>query len=181
MCGRPPQVPDPEEATSRRAGFCITRFGACTAFTYVTVYMLAKSTRRLPTPKAPTASFLPLLLRLLPGGVNQFRDRLSSTVDQRLFMAHEKSGLVLPNVSRNRLTLAPFSVPEQPQKPAIKTFYSAPSYMSLPQEPYLHFPTQHATAGQAEVPVLLGQTSQADLRPADVCPVPHPAPRNQGL
>lgn len=57
---------------SRRVGFCITRFGACSAFTYVTAYMLAKSPRRPSTPKASAASLLPLLLRLLPGGANQF-------------------------------------------------------------------------------------------------------------
>jgi hypothetical protein len=38
-------------------GSCITRFGACSAFTHVTAYMLAKSPKRPSTPEAPTTSF----------------------------------------------------------------------------------------------------------------------------
>src|SRR5919108_3470772 len=57
---------------SRRVSSCITRFGACTAFTQVTAYKLAKSPKRPSTPEASAASLPPLLLRLLPGGANQF-------------------------------------------------------------------------------------------------------------
>ena len=46
--------------------------GACTAFKFVTAYRLAKSPKRPSTPEASAASFPPLLLRLLPGGANQF-------------------------------------------------------------------------------------------------------------
>src|SRR5260370_40538005 len=53
---------------SRRVGSCITRFGACTAFTIVTACKLAKSPMRPSTPEASAASLPPLLLRLLPGG-----------------------------------------------------------------------------------------------------------------
>lgn len=56
---------------SRRVSSCITRFGACTAFTLVTAYKLAKSPKRPSTPEASAASLPPLLLRLLPGGANQ--------------------------------------------------------------------------------------------------------------
>jgi hypothetical protein len=61
--------PSPE---NWRVGSCITRFEACSAFTLVMPGTLAKSPSRPSTSKAPTAS-LPLpLLRLLPGGANQF-------------------------------------------------------------------------------------------------------------
>jgi hypothetical protein len=57
----------------RRVGSCITGFGACTAFTLVTACKLAKSPKKRPsTPEASAASLPPLLLRLLPGGANQF-------------------------------------------------------------------------------------------------------------
>ena len=76
---------------SRRVGSCITRFGACTAFTFVTAYRLAKSPKRPSTPEASAASSPPLLLRLLPGGANQFPGGfLPPTEDQRLFTAHAK-------------------------------------------------------------------------------------------
>jgi len=57
---------------SRRVGSCITRFGACTAFTIITAYKLAKSPTWPSTSEASAASLPPLLLRLLPGGANQF-------------------------------------------------------------------------------------------------------------
>ena len=57
---------------SRRVGSCVTRFGACAAFTHITACMLAKSPARPSTPEASAASFLPPLLRLLPGGAIQF-------------------------------------------------------------------------------------------------------------
>ena len=78
---------------SRRVGSCITRFGACTAFTSVTACKLAKSPKRPSTPEAPAASLPPLLLRLLPGGANQFPGGVYPTVDQRLFTAHENREL----------------------------------------------------------------------------------------
>jgi hypothetical protein len=52
----------------------------------------AKSPKRPSTPEAPTASFPPPPLRLLPGGANPVsRAGLSPAVDQRLFTAHAKS------------------------------------------------------------------------------------------
>src|ERR1700693_4627717 len=78
---------------SRRVGSCITRFGACTAFTIVTASKLAKSPTRPSTPEASAASLPPLLLRLLPGGANQFPGGILPAVDQRLFTAHAKVGL----------------------------------------------------------------------------------------
>ena len=55
-----------------RVGSCISLFEACSAFTHVTACMLAKSPMRPSTPKASAVSLPPLLLRLLPGGANQF-------------------------------------------------------------------------------------------------------------
>ena len=55
-----------------RVGSCITLFEACSAFTPVTACMLAESPMRPSTPKASAASLPPPLLRLLPGGANQF-------------------------------------------------------------------------------------------------------------
>src|SRR5271157_1610786 len=81
---------------SRRVNSCIARFGACTAFTFVTAYKLAKSPKRPSTPEASAASLPPLLLRLLPGGANQFPGGILPAVDQRLFTAHAKVGLALP-------------------------------------------------------------------------------------
>ena len=57
---------------SRRVGSCVTRFGACAAFTHITACMLAKSPSRPSTSEASAASLLPPLLRLLPGGAIQF-------------------------------------------------------------------------------------------------------------
>src|SRR5919204_2867216 len=74
---------------SRRVSSCITRFGACTAFTLVTACKLAKSPKRPSTPEASAASLSPLLLRLLPGGANQFPGGTFPAVDQRLFTAHQ--------------------------------------------------------------------------------------------
>jgi hypothetical protein len=45
-----------------RVGTCITVFGACSAFTYVTACMLAKSPLRPSTPEASAVSLPPLLL-----------------------------------------------------------------------------------------------------------------------
>jgi hypothetical protein len=72
----------------RRVGPCIAFFEACSAFTHVTAYRLAKSPMRPSTPEASAASLPPLLLRLLPGGTNQFPGGTSPTVDQHLFTAH---------------------------------------------------------------------------------------------
>ena len=55
----------------RQVGSCIGRFGACSAFTYVTAGTFAKSPLR-PFPSKASAASSPLpLLRLLPGGANQ--------------------------------------------------------------------------------------------------------------
>ena len=56
----------------RWVGSCINLFEACSAFTHVTACTLAESPMRPSTPKASAASLPPLLLRLLPGGTNQF-------------------------------------------------------------------------------------------------------------
>jgi hypothetical protein len=56
----------------RRVGPCITLFEACSTFTHVTACMPAESPMRPSTPKASAASLPPVLLRLLPGGANQF-------------------------------------------------------------------------------------------------------------
>jgi hypothetical protein len=55
---------------TRWVGSCINRFEACLAFIHVTACMLAESPKRPFTPQAPTASFPPPPLRLLPGGAN---------------------------------------------------------------------------------------------------------------
>jgi hypothetical protein len=72
----------------RRVGSCIVGFEACSAFTHVTACMLAKSPMRPSTPKASAASLPPPLLRLLPGGANQFPGGFTPAVDHRLFTAH---------------------------------------------------------------------------------------------
>src|SRR2546426_3555892 len=51
---------------------CIISFVACSAFTRVTTYRLAKSPMRPSTPEAPAALLPPPPLRLLPGGAIQF-------------------------------------------------------------------------------------------------------------
>ena len=69
---------------SRRVGSCIAGFGACSAFTHVTACTLAKSPMRPSAPEASAVSLPPLLLRLLPGGANQFPGGYTPAVDQRL-------------------------------------------------------------------------------------------------
>jgi len=67
-------VPSPRLRPSpnlRRVGPCNALFEACSAFTHVTAYRLAKSPMRPSAPEASAASLPPLLLRLLPGGTNQ--------------------------------------------------------------------------------------------------------------
>src|ERR1019366_5282282 len=66
----------------------ITRFEACSAFTHVTACTLAESPKRPSTPKAPTTSLPPSLLRLLPGGANQFPGGLRSRCGPAPFTAH---------------------------------------------------------------------------------------------
>ena len=61
----------------RWVGPCIVVFEACSAFTHVTACMLAESPMRPSTPKASAASLPQLLLRLLPGGTNQFPGGIS--------------------------------------------------------------------------------------------------------
>ena len=61
----------------RRVGSCIVGFEACSAFTHVTACMLTESPMRPSTPKASAASLPPPLLRLLPGGTNQFPGGIS--------------------------------------------------------------------------------------------------------
>jgi hypothetical protein len=53
------------------------------------------------TPKASAASLPPLLLRLLPGGANQFPGGYTPAVDQRLFTAH--SGYTTDSATPNTL------------------------------------------------------------------------------
>src|ERR1017187_1713811 len=72
----------------RRVGTCVTRFEACSAFTHVTACTLAESPKRPSTPKAPTTSLPPSLLRLLPGGANQFPGGLRSRCGPAPFTAH---------------------------------------------------------------------------------------------
>jgi len=62
---------------SWRVGSCINVFEACSAFTHVTACMLAESPMRPSTPRASAASLPPPLLRLLPGGTNQFPGGIS--------------------------------------------------------------------------------------------------------
>src|SRR6266566_1953810 len=69
---------------SRRVGSCIAGFGACSAFTHVTACTLAKSPMRPSAPEASAVSLPPLLLRLLPGGANQFPGGYTPAVDRRL-------------------------------------------------------------------------------------------------
>ena len=71
-----------------RVGSCITVFGAGSAFTHVTAYMLAESPMRPSTPKASAASLPPPLLRLLPGGANQFPGGFNSRCGPPPFTAH---------------------------------------------------------------------------------------------
>ena len=71
-----------------RVGPCIVVFEACSAFTHVTACMLAESPMRPSTPKASAASLPPPLLRLLPGGANQFPGGFTPAVDHHLFTAH---------------------------------------------------------------------------------------------
>jgi hypothetical protein len=80
-----PLRPSPK---SGRVDSCISLFGACSAFTLVTACKLAESPMRPSTPKASAASLPPLLLRLLPGGANQFPGGYTPAVDLRLFTAH---------------------------------------------------------------------------------------------
>src|SRR5262245_49230554 len=68
----------------RRVSSCVILFEACSAFTFVTACLLAESLKRPSTPEASAASLPPLLLRLLPGGANQFPDGTFPAVDQRL-------------------------------------------------------------------------------------------------
>jgi hypothetical protein len=61
----------------RRVGPCIVGFEACSALTHVTACMVTESPMRPSTPKASAASLPPPLLRLLPGGTNQFPGGIS--------------------------------------------------------------------------------------------------------
>jgi hypothetical protein len=61
---------------------------ACSAFTHVTACMLAESPMRPSTPKASAASLPPPLLRLLPGGANQFPGGFNSRCGPPPFTAH---------------------------------------------------------------------------------------------
>ena len=70
-------------------------FEACSAFTHVRACMLAELPMRPSTPKASPASLPPPLLRLLPGGANQFPDGFTPAADHRLFTAHPVLALIL--------------------------------------------------------------------------------------
>src|SRR5580692_2772034 len=84
----------------RRVGPCITLFEACSTFTHVTACMPAESPMRPSTPKASAASLPPLLLRLLPGGANQFPGGCTPAVDRRLFTAHSGYATTRPSDRR---------------------------------------------------------------------------------
>jgi hypothetical protein len=71
-----------------RVGSCISLFEACSAFTHVTACTLAESPMRPSTPKASAASLPPPLLRLLPGGANQFPGGFNSRCGPPPFTAH---------------------------------------------------------------------------------------------
>ncbi len=73
---------------TRWVGSCINRFEACSAFTHVTACMLAESPKRPFTPEAPTASFPPPPLRLLPGGANQVPGGTFTRSEPAPFTAH---------------------------------------------------------------------------------------------
>src|SRR5208282_4953326 len=79
----------------RRVGPCITLFEACSAFTHVTACMLAESPMRPSTPKASAASLPPPLLRLLPGGANQFPGGFISRYGPPPFTAHPVTALIV--------------------------------------------------------------------------------------
>src|ERR1700720_4188099 len=90
----------------RRVGSCVFGFEAFSAFNHVTAFMLAESPMRPSPPKASAASLPPLLLRLLPGGANQFPGGCTPAVDQRLFTAHSEK----PTTQRTP-RLSPSSLP----------------------------------------------------------------------
>ena len=73
---------------SGRVGSCISLFEACSAFTHVTACTLAESPMRPSTPKASAALLPPPLLRLLPGGANQFPGGFNSRCGPPPFTAH---------------------------------------------------------------------------------------------
>ena len=72
----------------RRVGSCITLFEACSAFTQVTACTLAESPLRPSTSEASAASLPPPLLRLLPGGTNQFPGGTFTRCGPAPFTAH---------------------------------------------------------------------------------------------
>jgi len=81
---------------SGRVGSCVSLFEACSAFTHVTACMLTESPMRPSTPKASAASLPPPLLRLLPGGANQFPGGFTSRYGPPPFTAHPISPLTKP-------------------------------------------------------------------------------------
>jgi hypothetical protein len=83
---------------SRRVSSCITCFEACTAFIFITAYKLAKSPKATLYTRGFSSFVTSLLLRLLPGGANQFPGGTFPAVNQRLFTAHAKVRLGLPIV-----------------------------------------------------------------------------------
>jgi len=80
---------------SGRVGSCVSLFEACSAFTHVTACMLTESPMRPSTPKASAASLPPPLLRLLPGGANQFPGGFTSRYGPPPFTAHPISRLTI--------------------------------------------------------------------------------------
>jgi hypothetical protein len=72
---------------------CVVLFEACSASTRITAGMLAESLSRPSTPKAPTTSLPPPLLRLLPGGTNQFPGRVYLRCGSVPFTAHHNAAL----------------------------------------------------------------------------------------
>ena len=72
-----------------RVGSCIPGFGACTALTFITACMIAKSPLRPSTPEASAVSFPPLLPRLLQGGTTQFPGGILTHCGPAPFTAHQ--------------------------------------------------------------------------------------------
>ena len=124
----------------RRAGPCIVLFEACSAFTHVTACMLTESPTRPSTPKASAASLPPPLLRLLPGGANQFPGGFNSRCGPPPFTAHPvtrlyRRGVTLSSIGNEWLLL------EYQRRSA----YSLPFEVDCHLDPISDFDERNAT------------------------------------